>query len=91
MSSEIRHARSMCVAVLPFRGGGEYMEHPAYRDNLEQILKFTGGKQVLTVSQVREFTGMVDSRTIRRHFPIMKGGYISAATLARCLCGGTQK
>ena len=56
-----------------------------------QILKFTGGKQVLTVSQVREFTGMVDSRTIRRHFPIMKGGYISAATLARCLCGSIKK
>ena len=67
------------------------MQHPAYRDNLEQILKFTGGKQVLTVSQVREFTGMVDSRTIRRHFPIMNGGYISAATLARCLCGGGKQ
>ena len=67
------------------------MEHPAYRDNLEQILKFTGGKQVLTVSQVREFTGMVDSRTIRRHFPIMKGGYISDTTMARCLCGGGKQ
>lgn len=64
---------STCVAVFLRKIGGDTIEHPAYRDNLEQILKFTGGKQVLTVSQVREFTGMVDSRTIRRHFPIMKG------------------
>ena len=82
---------STCVAVFLRKIGGDTIEHPAYRDNLEQILKFTGGKQVLTVSQVREFTGMVDSRTIRRHFPIMKGGYISAATMARCLCGGGKQ
>ena len=42
------------------------MEHPAYRDNLEQILNYTGGRQLLTVTDVRKFTGLVDQRTIKR-------------------------
>lgn len=67
------------------------MEHPAYRDNLEQILAFTGGRQLLNLSDIRKFTGMKDLRTIQRHFPLQKGGYISAATLARQLCGGVRK
>lgn len=62
-------------------------ERPAYRDNLEDILSFTGGKRILTINDVRQYTGLVNSRTIKRHFPIQKG-VISAATLARCLAGG---
>ena len=62
----------------------------AYRDNLEQILKFTEGRQILSINDVRKFTGLVDIRTIKRHFPFIDG-YISAATLARCLCGGGKK
>ena len=67
------------------------MEHPAYRDNLEQILAFTGGRQLLNLSDIRKFTGMKDLRTIQHHFPLQKGGYISAATLARQLCGGKKQ
>ena len=63
------------------------MEHPAYRDNLEQILAFSGGRQMLTLSDVRKFTGLKDSRTIHRHFSFVNG-YISAAALARQLCTG---
>jgi hypothetical protein len=37
------------------------------------------------------FIGMKDLRTIQRHFPLQKGGYISAATLARQLCEGARK
>lgn len=62
-------------------------ERPAYRDNLEDILSFTGGKRMLTTADVRRYTGLVDIRTIKRHFPIQKG-VISAPTLARCLAGG---
>ena len=29
-----------------------------YRDNLEAILAFTGGKQMLNIKQVSEFTGI---------------------------------
>lgn len=67
-------------------------ERPDYRDNLEQVLTFTGGRQLLTLSDVRKFTGLKDPRTIRNHFTLSEDGYISAATLARCLCceGGAR-
>ena len=62
------------------------MENEYYRDNLEQILKFTQGKQVLNFSQVSKFTGIADNRTLKRMYPFT-GAYISAATLARAMCG----
>ena len=67
------------------------MVNDFYYDNLEQILVFTGGRQLLNLADIRKFTGMKDLRTIQRHFPLQKGGYISAATLARQLCGGVRK
>lgn len=67
------------------------MEHPAYRDNLEQVLQFTGGRQMLNVTEVGRFTGLKDPRTIKRRFPYFVDNYISAATLARCMCGGGKK
>lgn len=63
------------------------MEHPAYRDNLEQILKFSNGRQMLTIGEVMAFTGIRHYTTIHKLFPFT-GPYISAATLARCMCGG---
>lgn len=63
-------------------------ERPAYRDNLEDILSFTGGKRMLTINDVRQYTGLVDIRTIKRHFPFFNMGMISAVTFARCLSGG---
>ena len=61
------------------------MESPYYRDNLEQILAFTNGRQLLTVKEVMDFCGFVDRRTAHRHFPFIQSR-ISAATFARCLC-----
>ena len=66
------------------------MEHPDYRINLEQVLAFSEGRQLLTAAEVSKFTGLKDIRTVKRHFPFTKGR-ISAATLARCMCGGEQK
>ena len=66
------------------------MEHIDYRNNLEQILSFTGGRQLLNASEVMRFTGIKDRRTLRGKFP-MHDNTISAATLARCLCGGDEK
>lgn len=63
------------------------MEHPAYRDNLEQILNFSNGRQMLTIGEVMTFTGIRHYTTIHKLFPFT-GSYISAATLARCMCGG---
>lgn len=65
------------------------MEHPDYRANLEQVLAFSGGKQLLTATEVSRFTGLKDLRTVKRTFPgKFVNGRISAATLARCMCGG---
>ena len=62
----------------------------AYRENLEQILKFSEGRNLLGVSEVGRFTGLVDQRAIKRRYPFIDGK-ISAATLARCLCGSIKK
>lgn len=67
------------------------MEHPAYRDNLEQILAFTGGRQLLNIKDVKAFTGIRDPRTVRKYYPMDASGHISAATFARQLCGGVRK
>ena len=66
------------------------MEHPAYRDNLEQILEFSGGRNLLSITEVGRFTGLVDQRAIKRRYPFINGK-ISAATLARCMCGGGKQ
>ena len=65
------------------------MEHPAYRDNLEQVLAFTGGRQLLNIKDLCKCTGIRDPRTARKYFPLVDG-HISAATLARCLCVGRK-
>ena len=62
------------------------MENPYYRDNLEQILAFTQGRHLLRLTEVKRFTGLVDTRTIRKRYPISEDGTISAATLARSMC-----
>ena len=62
----------------------------AYRENLEQILQFSGGKQLLSITEVGRFTGLVDQRAIKRRYPFVNGK-ISAATLARCMCGGGKQ
>lgn len=58
-----------------------------YRDNLEAILAFTGGKQLLSIKQVGKFTGLRKYETLHKRFPFQQG-YISAPTLARCLAKG---
>lgn len=65
-------------------------EHPDYRNNLEQVLKFSEGRQMLTIKEVQTFTGIRHYGTLHKRFPFI-GGYISAATLARCMCGGGDR
>ena len=62
----------------------------AYRENLAQILEFSGGRNLLSITEVGRFTGLVDQRAIKRRYPFINGK-ISAATLARCMCGGGKK
>lgn len=66
------------------------MEHPDYRANLEQVLAYFNGKQCLNISEVKRFTGIVDTRTAKRRFPF-NDCLITAAALARSLCGERDK
>ena len=63
------------------------MVNDFYYDNLEQILAFTGGRNLLNIKDVKAFTGIRDPRTVRKYYPMD----ISAATLARQLCGGKKQ
>lgn len=67
------------------------MESPDYRNTLADILEFSGGKRMLTVDDVRQYTGLKDGRTIHRHFPCFKDGHIPATTLARMMCEGGKR
>ncbi len=60
-----------------------------YRDILQDILEFSGGRRLLTISDVRNYTGLRDDRTIKRRYPF-RDGYISAPLLARCMSGGER-
>lgn len=64
-------------------------EKAAYRQNLEDILTFTGGRRMLSMQDVRQYTGFKDNRSVKRRFPFVNG-YISAATLASCLAEGSR-
>lgn len=55
-----------------------------YRDNLADILEFTEGRHLLSLEDVRRFTGIKKYSTLKNHFPF-NGSKISAATLARSL------
>lgn len=66
------------------------MEHPDYRANLEQVIAFTEGRQLLSIADVSRFTGLKKYPALHKRFPFIDG-YISAATLARCLCGERSK
>lgn len=58
-----------------------------YREILQDVLEFSGGKRLLTIADVKNYTGLCDYRAIKKRFPF-KDGYIAAPLLARCLCGG---
>lgn len=64
-------------------------EKEGFRENLQDILEFFHGKRLLTLSDVRRYTGLADDRTIKRRFPVLAAqGDISAVMLARCMSGG---
>ena len=65
-------------------------EKEGFRENLQDILEFSGGRRLLTVTDVKAFTGLANHAAVKRRFPF-KDNYISAATLALSLCGGEQK
>lgn len=61
------------------------MESPFYRENLESVLGHFGGKHLLSLGEVCEYTGLKDTRTVKKFYPYFMDGYISAETFAKCL------
>lgn len=59
-------------------------ERQDYRDILEDILAFTGGKRMLCISDVVRYTGH-SAKTVKKKWPEFKEG-VTAPTLARALC-----
>ena len=55
-----------------------------FQDNLEQLRKKANGKEVLNLRETAEILGFKDIRTVKKKYPFVDG-YISLATLARCL------
>ena len=62
-------------------------ERVGYRETLEDILDFFGGRRLLNLADVKAYTGLKDDRSVKARFPI-KDRYIAATTLAVCLSGG---
>lgn len=60
-----------------------------YRDNLADILEFTEGRHLLSLEDVRRFTGIKKYSALKNRFPF-NGSKISAATLARSLSEVSQ-
>lgn len=58
-------------------------EKEDYRDNLEEILRYTGGRHLMTAKEVGAYCG-IDQRTASKRFNIPLNG-ISVATLARMM------
>lgn len=59
-------------------------EKDGFREQLECILNFSNGRNLLSLKDVRQFTGLKDNRTLKKRFPF-KDGYISACELARAM------
>lgn len=57
----------------------------AYRDNLEDLLSFFGGKRILSIKDVAAYTGR-NEKWCKQRFRIEAKKGISVPTLARMLC-----
>ena len=61
-----------------------YTPEQLYQDNLDELRKRSNGKEVVNLREVAQILGFKDARTVKKKYPFV-GGYISLATLARCL------
>ena len=60
------------------------MKPQSPRVTRETIRENSQNRRMLSVKEVMEYTGFADARSVKRRFPFVNG-YISAATLAKCL------
>ena len=61
-----------------------YLKEQLFQDNGEQLRKRAGGKEFLNLRETADALGFKDTRTVKKKFPFVDG-YISIATLARCI------
>ena len=63
------------------------MATKSYELALIDALNACGGKRLLTMSDVRKLTGLVDSRTLRRKFPFGRDATLSVYQYAEIMAG----
>ena len=61
-----------------------FLEEIMYRDNLQMLREKADGKEMLNLRETANILGFKDTRTVKKMFPFVDG-YITLATLARCL------
>ena len=61
-----------------------------YQDNLTRLQEKSNGKEVLNLRETALILGFKDTRTVKKLYPF-ENGYISLATLARCMTPGTKE
>ena len=55
-----------------------------YQDNLRRLWEKSNGKEILNMRETALVLGIKDARTVKKRYPFTNG-YISLATLARCM------
>ena len=60
------------------------LQEQMYQDNLKRLWERSNGKEVLNLRETAALLGFKDARTVKRLYPFTDG-YISLATLARCM------
>lgn len=61
-----------------------YSEEQLFQDNINQLREKAQGKEFLNLRETANILGFRDTRTVKKKFPFVNG-YISIATLARCI------
>lgn len=61
-----------------------------YQDNLARLEEKANGKEILNLRETAIILGFKDTRTVKKLYPF-ENGYISLATLARCMTPGIKE
>ena len=62
----------------------DIMQQSAYLENLKWLTERSNGKLLLNFRETAKLLDLKDSRAVKEKFPFVNG-YISLATLARCM------
>ena len=68
----------------------EVFQNIFYQDNLARLQEKSNGKELLNLRETAVVLGFKDTRTVKKRYPF-ENGYISLATLARCMTPGLKE